>query len=212
MQTTNANQSNVTVRSEHILVVPKSAFSFLDSENKLFFVDESVVFETIELNKVFAPRSLMENDPEFLQIIPYMIYKFQDKLFLMQRSAKASETRLQSKFSLGIGGHIRKEDLSDNSSILQWGQREFLEEINFAGSFKSQFLGLLYDDTTEVGKVHLGAIFLLEGDSELISVKTELQSGELTSFDEIRSLQSSLESWSQICFDFLQNTLKLINH
>ncbi len=204
MQTTSTNQTEVSFRSENILVVPKLAFSFLNFDKKLMFLDESTIFETIERNKVFAPRSLMENDQRFLQIIPYMIYKFQDKLFLMQRSAKASETRLQSKFSLGIGGHIRKEDLCDNSSILAWGQREFLEEINFSGSFKSEFIGLLYDDSSDVGKVHLGAIFLLEGDSDSISVKTELQSGKLTSFDEITSLHSSLESWSQICFDFLQ--------
>lgn len=150
----------------------------------------------------FQPRSLMETDPTYKQIIPYMIFANKDKYFLMQRQDNASETRLKSKMSLGIGGHLRLEDI-DGANFGAWARREFCEEIDYQGSYEISFLGLINDDSNEVGKVHIGLVMLLQGDNDAINVKSELKSGKLVTLDECFMHYQNLESWSQIVYDFL---------
>ena len=87
----------------------------------------------------------------------------------MQRKGTASEQRLKNKYSLGIGGHIRQEDMTTNS-IFDWARREFHEEVKYAGKLDIEPIGILNDDTNAVGQVHLGLVLLLKGDSEAISL------------------------------------------
>ncbi|MFC1842332.1 hypothetical protein ACFLYU_01610 [Candidatus Dependentiae bacterium] len=159
--------------------------------------------QTIMAHKEFKPRSLMENDFAYKQIIPYLVFKHQDRYFLMQRKAKASETRLKSKYSFGIGGHIRQEDIKD-ANIASWATREFHEEVDYSGNVDIKFLGVLNDDSNDVGKVHVGFVYLLEGDCDQIQVKEELQSGFLLTLDECAKFYNQMEQWSKIVFDFLK--------
>lgn len=145
----------------------------------------------------FLWRSAMEQDPSYKQIIPYMIFKCNDRYFLMQRRSNASEKRLQSKFSLGIGGHIRQEDMQ-GKTIFDWALREFHEEVSYAGSLKIETLGILNDDRDSVGQVHLGFVLLLHGDTEEISIKSEHKEGFLVTADQADQYYEYMESWSQI--------------
>jgi len=191
-----------STHDELILVVPRAAFDGIDSWHGLIAADNADYAELIEKNKEFLPRSHMETDPSYKQIIPYLIYTHDGKYFLMQRQPKASETRLQSKYSLGIGGHIRQEDIQ-GADIATWARREFEEEVVFNGSYTIEPLGLLNDDTNDVGKVHIGFVFLLHGNSADINVQEELKSGTLLTLDECKILYSSMETWSQIIVDYL---------
>lgn len=198
-------------RDENILVVrreelfPSGAWQGLQRPDSSFFDKDSGkdFLEIIMQKKEFLPRSLMEQDFNYKQIIPYLVFKHEDKYFLMQRKAKASETRLQSKYSLGIGGHIREEDIK-TGDIAQWASREFLEEVDYSGKFEVKFLGVLNDDSNDVGKVHVGFIYLLEGDSCNISVKSELESGILLTMPELDGFYDRMENWTQIVVDFLK--------
>lgn len=187
---------------ELILVVPRTLFTDIDSWHGLIPVDNSNYAALIEQNKQFLPRSQMEVDPSYKQIIPYLIYTYNGTYFLMQRQAKATETRLQSKYTLGIGGHIRQEDIQ-GADIVTWARREFEEEVVFNGSYTIEPLGLLNDDTNDVGRVHIGFVFLLHGDSPDIKVQEELKSGALVTLDECKIVYSSMETWSQIIVDYL---------
>ncbi len=160
------------------------------------------IVRAIKTKRAFLPRSVMELDPAYKQIIPYLIFKYQDQYFLMQRQAKASEQRLQNKYTLGIGGHIRQEDLT-HDSIFAWAQREFHEEVNYQGSFDITMLGVLNDDTNAVGQVHLGLVLLLTGDSDDISVKSELKSGVMVTKNDLASYYEYMETWSQIAYQAL---------
>jgi predicted NUDIX family phosphoesterase len=191
-----------SMHDELILVVPRAAFAGIDSWHGLIAADNADYAQLIEKNKEFLPRSQMETDASYKQIIPYLIYTHDGKYFLMQRQPKASETRLQSKYSLGIGGHIRQEDIQ-GADIATWARREFEEEVIFNGSYTIEPLGLLNDDTNDVGKVHIGFVFLLHGDSADINVQEELKSGTLLTLDECKILYSSMETWSQIIVDHL---------
>lgn len=158
----------------------------------------------IKKHGIFKRRGDVEQDPNWKQIIPYMVFRVGDKYFLMQRTQKGSETRLHNLYSLGIGGHINKEDL-DETSILDWGKREFEEEIEYKGQFTSKAVGMLNDSSGIVSAVHLGFVILLEGNSEQISVREDKLVGQLVSAEEVRKKYSQMENWSRIAFDFIIN-------
>jgi len=189
-------------QDEMILVVKRDilfkedAFQGLQRENMHHYED------LVKNHMEFHPRSLMEQDSNFKQIIPYLIFRHQDRYFLMQRKSNASEIRLQNKYSLGIGGHIRKEDITDGS-LITWAHREFHEEINYRGALDIKPFGILNDDSNAVGQVHLGFVFLLIGDSDRICVKSELKSGTLKKREECQEVYDHLESWSKIVLDAL---------
>ncbi len=189
-------------QDELILVVPRKAFPGIDKWHGLIPTNGAEFTQLIEKNKEFLPRSQMEVDPNYKQIIPYLVFEHQNKYFLMQRQSKATETRLQSKFSLGIGGHIRQEDIQ-GSDMHAWAKREFEEEVIYKGKYTIEPLGLLNDDTNEVGQVHIGFVFLLHGDSPDINVQSELKSGTLLTLEEWKILYASMETWTQIVVDYL---------
>jgi predicted NUDIX family phosphoesterase len=203
--TTPTNQAqNIQLKpnDELILVVKREKLFSDQAWTGIKAVDCDEYLDLIQENQEFLPRSLMEEDPTYKQIIPYLVFEFKGQYFLMQRHKKASETRLQSKFSFGIGGHIRQEDLTTNS-IYDWARREFEEEIEYHGNLTMKPIGVLNDDSNDVGKVHIGFVFLVQGDSADIHVKEELQSGELLSLEACKQYYDGMESWSQMVFDFL---------
>ncbi|MFA6066310.1 MAG: hypothetical protein WC707_03940 [Candidatus Babeliaceae bacterium] len=192
----------VTEHDENILVVKRTDLFPVIAWHGLQEVDQAYFSNIISQKKQFLPRSQMELDPEYKQIIPYLIFTYEDTFFLMQRQPHATEQRLKSKMSLGIGGHIREEDITGDD-IISWATREFEEEVDYKGSYTVEPLGLLNDDSNEVGKVHVGFVYLLRGDSPLISVKSELKSGRLVTLEECDMHYDTLETWSQIVVDFL---------
>jgi len=188
---------------EKILVVarrqlfPEGAF-----QGFLPIVDFSAYQELIMENRQFFWRSEMEGDPSFKQIIPYLVFCHEDRYFLMRRRGDASEARLKNKYTLGIGGHIRQEDMLDES-LVNWAKREFAEEVCYDGGLTISALGLINDETNSVGQVHTGFVFLLQGDAASISVKSELKEGELMSLEQMAPSYANMETWSQMVFDFL---------
>src|SRR5437667_5782 len=125
-------QAVVRTSDELILVVKRTELFPHGAWQGLQPVDYHRYAQLIAEKREFLPRSLMETDPTYKQIIPYLIFTYQHRFFLMQRQAKATETRLQSKYSLGIGGHLREEDMKQKD-IIAWAQREFHEEVDYAG-------------------------------------------------------------------------------
>lgn len=205
--TINNNQAEINQKlDEQILVVKRDKFFQEPAWQGIRAVDFSAYLKTINENKEFLPRTLMENDPGYKQVIPYMVFNYEDRYFLMQRQAKATETRLKNKYSLGIGGHIRQEDIS-GLNIIDWARREFEEEVEYAGNYEVQPIGILNDDSNPVGEVHVGFVLLLKGDTPKIKVKEELKSGVLLDLKECQDFYDMMENWSQIVFNFLK-TLK----
>lgn len=150
----------------------------------------------------FRRRGDMEENPDFQQIIPYMVFRNRERYFLMQRTNAGAEARLHNLYSLGIGGHINKEDLV-GETIMDWARREFDEEVDYLGSFVASPIGLLNDDSNAVGRVHLGYVLLLEGNSDQIRVRDEHVSGRLMTLYDMRHLSLRMESWSSITWDHL---------
>lgn len=204
MQTTQNQAKAFQPHDELILVIKRTDLFPTQAWQGLKSVNYDEYAALIQEKKEFHPRSLMEQDTTYKQIIPYLVFKHADRYFLMQRQAKATETRLQSKYSLGIGGHINQEDITGND-IAAWARREFHEEVNYTGSLKITPLGILNDDSNAVGQVHVGFVFLLEGDKSTISVNAELKSGSLLTLEECAPFYENMETWTQIVYNFLKN-------
>ncbi len=201
-QTTDSKAVYLKKEDEKILVIKREILFDKKEISGINKIDFDYYQDLIEKNKEFIWRSLAETDKSYKQIIPYLIFKFQEKYFLMQRQSKASEVRLQNMYSLGIGGHIRQEDIN-GFDIFSWAKREFNEEVDFKGNFEIEPVGLLNDDSNDVGQVHAGFVFLLHGDSANIKVNSELKSGKLLTLDECKQLYDSMENWSKLVFNFL---------
>lgn len=205
------NQSqHIQYINEEILVIPvKLLFSQVNMWQGINTQDFDSIIQSIQNYVVSMPRAHAETNFAYKQIIPYILFMFDNKLFVMQRKNNASEQRLASKFSLGIGVHIRQDDIEHND-IFAWALREFHEEVDYQGNLSYKKIGILNDDSSDVGKVHLGIIWLVIGNSDKIAIKNEHKSGVLLTFEECMNLYENMENWSRICFDFLQTNLELM--
>lgn len=154
---------------------------------------------------LFMPRPDVEDDPSFQQIIPYVVFHHGDRYFLTHRLRASAERRLRRQYSLGVGGHINPGDLEGGGDpILDGMRREWKEEVVYEGRFNAELLGLLNDESAPVSKVHLGVVFLIEGDTPNISIReTTKLAGELLTLAEMRIYYLGMESWSQIVYDRL---------
>ncbi len=153
---------------------------------------------------VFKPRAEVEDDPSFQQIIPYVVFRHGDRYFLTHRLRASSEKRLRKLYSLGVGGHINRGDLDSGDPIQDGLKREWEEEVVYDGHFDAALLGLLNDESAPVSKVHLGVVFLVDGDTPNITIReTKKLGGELLTLQEMKVLYLQMESWSQIVYDRL---------
>ena len=74
----------------------------------------------------------------------------------------------------------------------------------YDGRFEAQLIGLLNDESAPVSKVHLGVVFLVDGDSPNIAIReTTKLAGELLTLDEMRIHYLEMEGWSQLVYDRL---------
>lgn len=194
-QTQKLDELVLVIKREHIVPTP--------GWHGIMPISEEQTIAIITTHQEYMPRSLAEHDPRYKQIIPYLVFTHDNRYFLMQRRSTASETRLRNKFSLGIGGHVRQEDLAVGTTIFDFARREFAEEINYQGDLTIEPLGLLNDDSNEVGTVHLGLVLLVHGATPAITIKSELKSGILADHLTCQAHYQDLEQWSQLVFDHL---------
>ena len=151
----------------------------------------------------FLPRGQVEHDPSYKQIIPYLVFEKGGRIFLMRRRADHSDLRIANLYSLGIGGHINKKDLNGRGGLISWARREFEEEIDYRGKYKTEFLGLINHDANDIGLVHAGLVIKVSGDSDSIAIRGEHKSGELVTLEEAGRVYKQMETWSQIVYDYL---------
>jgi predicted NUDIX family phosphoesterase len=152
----------------------------------------------------FMHRAAVENDPGYQQIIPYVVFRHDGRYLLTHRLRASSAKRLRTQYSLGLGGHINPGDLVAGDPILDGLKREWSEEVVYDGKFEAELIGLLNDDSSPVSKVHLGVVFLVDGDTPDISIReTDKLAGELLTLDEMRIFYLGMESWSQMVYDRL---------
>lgn len=153
----------------------------------------------------YRPRNEMEHDPSFKQLIPYCIFRYQDQIFHYTRGKLQGEGRLHNKRSIGIGGHISSTDERQlDVPYFKAMHREIEEEVHLESTYRESCVGLLNDDASEVGKVHLGIVHIFDLDAPKVRPREEsiIQTG-FASVEELKRDREQFETWSQICLDHL---------
>ena len=186
--------------TEQVMVVERERLAPYLVERGLVREGLDEILDAITGAYFFLDRPTAEISPQYKQIIPYVVIRHAGQYFLLQRTQKQTEARLHLKLSIGVGGHINP----DTPDLLDGLHKELEEEVHVPGDYDLTFAGVLNDDTTEVGTVHLGAVFVLETHDPNVTVReTEKMTGRWCSEAELRDAYESLETWSQIVFDAL---------
>jgi predicted NUDIX family phosphoesterase len=203
------------VTEENVLVVRRSLFDELGAFQGLSFEPEKYLRAILSRgNNLFIPRQQAESDPAFKQIIPYALIVFQNSVLHYVRGKKAGEQRLVAKGSIGIGGHMAEDadrflwHSTDEETYRAGVEREVNEEIKIGAPFEDRIVALLNDDTTEVGRVHLGIVHVFKLAEPKVEKREAMITG-LTFFakDELFARRETMETWSQICLDSLDRLL-----
>jgi len=203
----------VEVQTERVLVVPTELFHRLGHfqgfcGDVACYLDELMSPENVS----YRPRAEVEEDPSLKQLIPYCILRYRDPagrelIFHYTRGRGQGEGRLHAKRSIGIGGHISQDDVDADGDLHPYEEgmrRELEEEIELSTSFTQRCVGLINDDETPVGRVHLGVVHLLD----LTEPAAEPREADIleTGFAPVEELVADLpafETWSQICLKAL---------
>ena len=157
-----------------------------------------------------------EADPAYKQLIPYVIMTHDGKYLSYVRGRRAGETRLVGRRSIGIGGHINPDDHEMPLFDMDFGEayftavnREVAEEVSVEAGYEDRVVALLNDDSTEVGQVHLGIVHLWTLESAKVSRREQMITQmAFMSPAELKAVRDSLETWSQLCFDHLEEMTK----
>ena len=208
------------VAEERVLVVPTSKFRNLGYFQGFTTDVERYLPALLEGDDLsYRPRGEMETDPDFKQLIPYVLFRHTeagvDRLFQYQRGGGQGESRLHAKRSVGVGGHISSDDVSTGptaaSSIQdvyrEGMRRELAEEVEIRTVFDERCVGLINDDQTEVGQVHLGVVHLCDVQQPDVQPREhDILDARFRPIAEILGDIEHFETWSEIAVKALFNS------
>lgn len=195
---------------EKVLVIPKTVY-----KSNLLLGD---LKDLVAKHGTFMDRPEAEKDTNFLQLIPYIVVKKGQNIFCYERLKKGTETRLHSKCSLGIGGHINSEDAitPDGVEVTKWvtletgAYRELHDELTITNPSTGQ-LGdvvidftplIIYDDSNDVGKVHLGLVGICDvSHCDVMVGEPDKIAGSFIDIYKLKGKMGNMETWSQIVMD-----------
>lgn len=188
---------------EHVLVVPTRVFHGIG----LFHgfspeVDRYLprLLDPCQLG--YIPRPEAENDPGYKQLIPYVVLRWGDQLFHYRRGKAGGEVRLQALRSIGVGGHINREDGALVDAYRQGLLREVSEEVELTGPYRERTIGLINDDRTPVGQVHLGIVHIFDvAEPRVRRRDAALTEDGFALLAELRREQQQFETWSQLLLE-----------
>lgn len=195
---------------EQILVIPESVITSVGTLQGFEADVDRFLKPILSSDQLsFQPRDEMERDPSYKQLIPYILLEFSNsaghQLFTYTRGGGGGESRLHAKRSVGIGGHISREDAAGPGNPYENGmKRELSEEVTIDAKYTSERCGLIYDPSSEVGRVHLGIVHRFRLDTASVrSNEDDLADGKFLSIDSLRQDFDRLETWSQLSIDAL---------
>jgi predicted NUDIX family phosphoesterase len=186
---------------ELVYVVPRASVVPGDGWHGIRTASVGAAIETIGRLGEYRPRAEMEVDSSWKQVIPYVVLRDGRDFFLMRRTRAGRDERLHDRFSIGVGGHLNPGDGGIDQGLL----REWTEEL--VADFVPRFtpVGLLNDDTTEVGRVHLGVVYVADAQGRPVAIReTDKLTGSFAPPHHVAAVTDRLETWSRIAFEFLE--------
>lgn len=115
-------------------------------------------------NYCFRSRAAVEEDEQWLQIIPYVVLRNQGGIWAYARHG--GDGRLLGRRSIGVGGHIEECDEQQTllETALHCARRELKEELADAKNalIDVEPSGWIHERDTAIGRVHLGLVFVAD--------------------------------------------------
>jgi predicted NUDIX family phosphoesterase len=187
-------------QDEQVLVVPREALVPGAGWTGVRRVDLADALAVVGREGFFVRRGDAEEDPSRKQVIPYLVLRDGERWFLMRRTRAGGDARLHDLWSIGVGGHLTPGD----GDVAGGLRREWAEEVvaDFEPAFEP--VGLLNDDTTAVGAVHIGLVYLADAGGRPVEIReTDKLTGSFATTDEVRAVRDAMETWSRLVFDAL---------
>jgi predicted NUDIX family phosphoesterase len=187
---------------EQILVVPRAVLPELAGWHGIRVDGLERVLAVVAASARPHARSLAEQDPSLKQVIPYLVLRDGPRYFLMQRTRAGGDARLHDRWTIGIGGHLDAADGDIEGGL----RREWSEELESTSLPSWRPIGVLNDDTTEVGAVHLGVVYVADMAGGQVRIReTDKLTGAFVEVPAVEAVRDRLETWSAIVFDHLQS-------
>lgn len=169
----------------------------------------------VESNSFLRSRDRIEDDPCWVQPIAYVIVAHGNKI--VQSTRTGGEERLLGRRSLGIGGHVNREDFGNRMSAIQCAAiREVKEETNVKALQAPVPVGLIVGGTAQVDLVHVGFVFVARIEDMIPLVTDTNLAGGLHSVADIETESKRLsprdqtyERWSYALLEGLDYCLNL---
>lgn len=190
--------------------------------------------EFLRLETKLQDRAQCETDPSWLQLLPYVVIQRADtnEIFTYCRGKGGAEARLHGNLSIGVGGHVDTDYERTSDSIREAmnlfnhledsAMRELEEEVGFKvpknedGEYTEIPFAwnddLIYDDTNDVGSVHLGMLIVMRVKDGSVLGDTEvgvIEGSQWLSLDALQepAVFDRLENWSKIVVSYMhENT------
>jgi predicted NUDIX family phosphoesterase len=146
-------------------------------------------------------------------IIPYVVLKDRDWVFAYERGSSSGESRLTSRVSIGIGGHVNPCDVSILSNPIQTYRnalmREIAEEISIkdisrdVSKYTPPIVGFISDNSNEVGRVHFGVVHIYDCANINVEPREDcIKNGKFYSKEKIMGeFGDRLEPWSRMILE-----------
>ena len=212
------------------MILPKLKKDVLVINRKTLFADEKDVFQGFKIHSdidfqsriktasEYIKRQFAEEDESFKQPINYalILNPKTKKVYAYQRTKSGlnyTEKRLQHKWSVGIGGHVDREEEKESDPVYVSLIRELHEEVKIK-DYTVKILGYINEDDDSVGRVHFGVVYLILTEDVVCPNAEDCLSGSMKSIEEIKQItsaeNSTLEGWSIIALDFLEKNISKI--
>jgi predicted NUDIX family phosphoesterase len=201
------------VETERVLVVPTELLHRLGYFQGFTADTDRYLDELLcPANMTYRSRGEMEQDPSHKQLIPYVILRHfhpeaGETVFQYRRGKGQGERRLHSKRSVGIGGHICVDDETSDQDLHPYEEgmrRELAEEVDIRTPFTQRLVGLINDDKTDVGRVHLGVVHLFDVETpQVVPRERDIMEAGFRPVAGLLAELDDFESWSRICLEAL---------
>ena len=194
-----------------MLVVEAEKINHLLVENNLLTEDTEAIIKAILKNCYYCDRDVAENCDLLKQIIPYVVLRKVDEIFIVERLKKQTEKRLHGKLSIGIGGHINPGAGDANNPIEHGLLRELHEEVKICTVEKINYIGVINDLSTPVSNYHIGIVYEIWTSDNIYVLETDKMAGSWQKIAHVREVYDYLETWSQIILKYIEKEMHHIN-
>lgn len=189
----------LVVEREVLFSNEKNSFNGYISSTDERFNEIVRTFSNVEVKR----RGDMEENPNYKQLIGYAVVKDREtkEILVYTRLTGGGEARLHGKASVGVGGHMNMVDNKTIDEVIKINiSRELEEEIGV--SFENNLddldcIGLINDDSNEVGKVHVGLVYQVFVDKNTVKdIEEDALRIDWLESSKAKKLEN-YESWSE---------------